>query len=120
MNFMTLVIIHWSRLDCRLSLVELAALISCHLSAEGTRTLCSWKSSSRYPEIMLPSIVVVSLTFLGVLKLLLLEVLLLMLSLWLMLFLIRAKIGVEGPMYVLTVERLEFETLEDRFEGRWM
>ena len=51
---------------------------------------------------MLPSIVVVSLTFLGVLKLLLLEVLLLMLSLWLMLFLIRAKIGVEGPMYVLT------------------
>ena len=51
---------------------------------------------------MLPSIVVVSLTFLGVLKLLLLGVLLLMLSLWLMLFLIRAKIGVEGPMYVLT------------------
>ena len=50
---------------------------------------------------MLPSIVVVSLTFLGVLKLLLLEVLL-MLSLWLMLYLIRAKIGVEGPMYVLT------------------
>ena len=28
MNFMTLVIIHWSRLDCRLSLVELAPLIS--------------------------------------------------------------------------------------------
>ena len=51
---------------------------------------------------MLPSIVVVSLTFLGVLKLLLLEVFWLMLSLWLMLFLIRTKIGVEGPMYVLT------------------
>ena len=80
---------------------HLVAVRTCHLSADGTRTLCSWKSSSRYPEIMLPSIVVVSLTFLGVLKLLLLEVLL-MLSLWLMLFLIRAKIGVEGPMYVLT------------------